>query len=82
MTPAQLAQGPVVGLDDHAAGGILDTRPARVSKPDWLPKSGGHELMVALAQVAAERLLWLKQEETLQQMSDVAKHVGGAKIKT
>ena len=81
MTPAQLAQGPVVGLDDRAAGGILDTRPARVSKPNWLPKSG-LQLMVALAQVAAERLLWLKQEETLQQMSDVDKHVCGAKSKT
>ena len=81
MTLAHLAQGPVVGLGDRAAGGILDTRPARVSKPNWLPKSGG-QLMVVLAQVAAERLLWLNQEETLQQMSEVDKTVCGAKTKT
>ena len=81
MTPAQLAQGSVVGLDDRAAGGILDTRPARVSKPNWLPKSGS-QLMVVLAQVAAERLLWLMQEEALQQISDVDTHVCWVKTKT
>ena len=81
MTPAQLAQGPVVGLGSHAAGGILDTRPAKVSKPCWLPKSGS-QLMVVSAQVAAERLLWLMQEEALQQMSDVDTNVCRVNTKT
>ena len=38
--------------------------------------------MVVLAQVAAERLLRLMQEEALQQMSDVDTHVCRVKTKT